>query len=186
MIANRLTIENCTVISAAALQTAIRKEIRKSHPEATHQEVFDMTGSELVRFSANDQFFTYTQVTNKMGGYRWFFKCPKCGSRVGKLFLPPFNLTHEHVYACKECHKLKNQSALMGQSKIYMKVIRPLKRMQDIENKLQRGYLSSDKIKELLDEYDILDKDVKSCQEYRLYMFRKRHEKPAPQAAAAS
>ena len=58
--------------------------------------------------------------------------------------------------------------------------------MQDIENKLQRGYLSSDKIKELLDEYDVLDKDVKSCQEYRLYMFRKRHEKPAPQAAAAS
>lgn len=62
----------------------------------------------------------------------------------------------------------------MGQNKLYKKVTRPLKRMQEIRDKLERGHLTSKKIQELLDEYEKLEQEVKNCPEYRLYAFKKK------------
>jgi hypothetical protein len=47
--------------------------------------------------------------------------------------------------------------------------------MKNIENRLERGHLSSDKTQALLDEYDTIEKELKTSPEYRLYQFKKRH-----------
>ncbi|MCP4604270.1 MAG: hypothetical protein GY847_27730 [Proteobacteria bacterium] len=36
------------------------------------------------------------------GGYRWWFLCPDCRRRVGKLYLPPSALR----FSCLRCHHL--------------------------------------------------------------------------------
>jgi hypothetical protein len=48
-------------------------------------------------------------------------------------------------------------------------------RLKEIEKKLDRGYLSQDKVEKLLDEYDAIEKELKSTPEYRLYIFKKQH-----------
>lgn len=171
----RLTIENCKQIYIGTLQKTIRKLICRDYPDSTDEEMYKYTEGELLRFVANEQNFQYTAIKNRLGGYRWFFLCPKCNERVSKLFLPPPGYQRELKYYCKNCHKLKNQSAVMGQNKIYRKVTRPVKRMKEIELKLERGYLSNDKVTELLNEYEALEKELKKTPEYRLYMFKKQH-----------
>jgi len=170
----KLTLESCSMIYVGSLQKAIRKIINRDYPDSSEDEVYRLTEDELNKFVVNDQTFEYTAIKNKLGGYRWFFTCPKCNSRVSKLFLPPKDTGREYSYRCKECHKLKNQSAIMGQNKIYKKVTRPMKRMDEIARKLERGYLNSEKVQAMLDEYDELEKNLKSTPEYRLYTFKKR------------
>ena len=171
----KVTVETCTLLYIGALQKACKKIIDRDYPDSTEQERYELTQGELDKFRANDQSFEYTAIQNKLGGHRWFFKCPKCENRVSKLFLPPEGNGYENRYLCKKCHKLKNQSVVMGQNKIYRYVTRPLKRLKEIERKLERGYLNGDKVKELLDEYDEIEKRLKSSTEYRLYAFKKRH-----------
>jgi len=170
----KLVLENCSVINCSHLQKAARKIVNRDYPDATSEEIHQHTEEELRKFIANEQTFEYTAVPNRLGGHRWFFSCPKCKTRVGKLFLPPDGSGLEHTYQCKNCLGLKNQSAAMGQNKVYRKVIRPLKRMKEISDRIQRGHLTADKIQILLDEYDKLEAEVKSCPEYRLYAFKKK------------
>jgi hypothetical protein len=171
-----IMVEFCSMISIGALQKTVRKMFKRDFPGSSEEEDYKNTEEELKKFTINDQVFNYTAIKNKLGGYRWFFFCPKCNNRVSKLFLPPKDTSLESRYLCKSCHKLKNQSVVMGQSKIYKKVTKPLKRMKEIEKKLERGYLSNPKIQILLDEYDKLEKNLKNTPEYRLYTFRKKHE----------
>jgi len=171
----KITIENCSLIYIGSLQKAARKLIERDYPDSSEQEIHGLTLEELKKFSVNDQLFEYTSIKNRLGGFRWFFLCPKCGSRVSKLFFPPEGNGYRKKYLCKSCHDLRNQSAVMSQNKIYRKVTRPLKRLRDIEKKLDRGYLNSDKVQQLLNEYDKIEKELKSSTEYRLYAFKKRH-----------
>lgn len=41
------------------------------------------------------------------GGRRWWFRCPRCGRRVRKLFLPPGDFSFE----CRQCHRLTYRSS---------------------------------------------------------------------------
>jgi len=41
-----------------------------------------------------------------LGGLRWWFGCPRCGRRAGKLFLPP----GARRFACRQCHNLTYES----------------------------------------------------------------------------
>ncbi len=41
------------------------------------------------------------------GGVRWWFRCPSCGRRAGKLHLPPSALR----FACRTCHDLAYTSS---------------------------------------------------------------------------
>ena len=167
--------EQCSVISISALQKAVRGLIRKDYPDATEDETFNFTESEFKKFTVNDQFFDYTFQKNQLGGYRWFFVCGKCGGRALKLFLPPEAFKdYEHKYFCKKCHKLLNESVLKAGSGLYRKVIRPLRRLREIEAKLEKGHLQEKKVEELLNEYDLLEQGMKDCPEYRLYAFRKK------------
>jgi hypothetical protein len=171
----RLVSEQCSVLSVNALQTAIRKIINKNYSGATEDEVFKYTQEELEKFTVNNQKFEYTHLPNRLGGYRWFFSCGKCKGRVSKLFLPPEGVPgYEHQYWCKECHGLHNESVMKANNNIYKKVVKPLKRLREIEEKLEKGHLMKDKVQELLNEYDELEKQMKDTQEYRLYAFKKK------------
>ncbi len=43
-----------------------------------------------------------------VGGVRWWFRCPSCGRRVQKLYLPP--ASPEETFACRICHRLTYRS----------------------------------------------------------------------------
>lgn len=169
-------VEHCSSINAGNLQKKIRKIIDRDYPDSTEQEIFDLTSRELDKFNVNGQFFKYTSIPNRFGGFRWFFQCPKCSERASKLFLPPLASGLVQEYRCKKCHNLRNQSLVMSQDRMYRKVIKPLKKIKKIEERLNRGYIPEDKITELLNEYDKLKGTLRSTPEYRLYMFRKEQE----------
>jgi hypothetical protein len=61
-----------------------------------------------------------------------------------------------------------------GHDKVYLNVLRPLKRLRQIESRLEKGYLTKDLTTKLLDEYDEIDSKMKECVEYRLYSFKKK------------
>jgi hypothetical protein len=169
------TVESCTSININSLQRTIKKMIDKSYLEPTEDEIYTYTLQELNKFTTHDLHFEYTAQKNYLGGHRWFFLCPKCKKRSNKLFLPPVSSDREHTYACKICHKLRNQSALMSQNVLYRKVTRPLKIMKIIENKIAKGHLRPEKIQELLNEYESLEKQLRDAPEFRLYYFKKKH-----------
>jgi hypothetical protein len=47
--------------------------------------------------------------------------------------------------------------------------------MKTLENKIAKGHLKVEKIQELLDEYEKLEKQLKDAPEFRLYAFKKKH-----------
>jgi hypothetical protein len=172
----QVTVEACSSICMNTLQRQVKKIVDKDYPNATPQEVYDNVVKELKNFSVNNQTFDYFAHVNYLGGHRWFFLCPKCKNQAIKLFLPPETAPdREHLYLCKACHKLKNQSALMGQNNMYRKVTRPLRRLKEIEDKIARGHIKAEIVQKLLDEYESLEKHLKEAPEFRLYSFKKKH-----------
>ena len=171
----KLVAEQCSIISISNLQKTIRKIINRNDPEASEDEIFKYTEQELQKFKVNDQPFEYTFIKNQLGGYRWFFVCEKCKGRAQKLFLPPEAYkTYTHQYLCKKCHGLLNESVMKSNNSLYKKVIKPLKKLRKIEEQLEKGHLQEKKIEELLNEYDTIDREMKTCPEYRLYAFKKK------------
>lgn len=170
-----VTVESCTSINIHTLQRALRKGIERDYLEPSEDEIYTLILQGLKKFTVNDQIFDYTAIKNYLGGYRWFFLCPKCKKKSNKLFLPPESSNKEPTYACKLCHKLRNQSALLSQNVMYRKVTKPLKRMKILENKIAKGHLRVEKIQDLLDEYERLEKQLKDAPEFRLYAFKKKH-----------
>ena len=47
--------------------------------------------------------------------------------------------------------------------------------MKEIENKISRGHLKGEKVQELLNEHEVLEKQLKDSPEFRLYTFKKKH-----------
>ena len=47
--------------------------------------------------------FALTTTTPRFGGLRYWFLCPRCGRRVGKLY-------HVERWGCRHCHNLAYQS----------------------------------------------------------------------------
>jgi hypothetical protein len=168
-------VEHCSSIACNTLQTNIRKLINQNYPDSSEEEILDLTNEELKKFQINDQTFEFMHVKNQLGGYRWFFLCGKCKRKVNKLFLPPKEaFGFERKYFCKKCHKLRNESVIKANNKLYRSVLKPLKKLRDIEKKLEVGHLRDEKVKELLDEYDLLEKEMRASPEYRLYVFKKK------------
>ena len=173
----QLTVEQCYSVCVNPLQKSIKETVEKNNPGCSKEEMRNLIYKELKDFSVNEQYFEYTSINNFLGGYRWFFVCPKCKNRATKLFLPPTEAKNrEQRYLCKNCHKLKNQSAIQGQNSMYKKVTRPIKRMKEIEDKIARGHLRPEKIQKLLDEHERLERDLKASPEYRLFSFKKKHD----------
>lgn len=79
MIENRI-VEYCQKISINDLKIPL-----KPYPVALNGKSVELTKSK-----------TY------FSGYRNWFMCPKCNSRVGTLYKPP----NKDSYLCRDCHKL--------------------------------------------------------------------------------
>jgi len=172
----QLTVENCTSININNLQKTIKKTIKKDYMDPSTEETYQYVLKELEKFSVNGQVFKYSSKNSYLGGHRWFFLCPHCDKPSNKLFLPPESCTdRERLYLCKVCHRLKNQSALVGQNNMYKKVTRPIRKMKEIEEKIARGHLKAEKVQELLNEHEKMENELKNCPEYRLYVFKKKH-----------
>lgn len=129
----------------------------------------------LRTFSLNNQTFDYQHVTNHLGGVRWYVLCPKCGKQCLKLFLPSNFPDREQLYLCKRCHKLKNASLLLGATKRYKKVVRPLRKLEALKKQLMRKTLTPDKAQPMLNEYERIEAELSASPEYRLYRFQKEH-----------
>lgn len=172
----QVTVETCTQLRINDLQKKVRKILATEYPSITEEQVYNITYAEFRKFVINDQTFDFKGQRNYLGGYRWYFVCPKCGNNANKLLMPPQWATNKtKQYWCKTCHGIKNQSVVMGQSSMYQKVTKPLKRMRDIEDKVAAGHIGMEKVQELLDEYERIEHEMEKSPEYRLYMFKKKH-----------
>jgi hypothetical protein len=173
----KLLVEQCAVLDICVLQRTVKKEITINYPEATEEEKLELTTKEFNNFMVGGQSFQYINHGNHFGGFRWFFLCERCGQQVRKLFFPPKERSeYEQRYLCKKCHKLCNESTMAQNRQMYRRVFKPLKRLQEIEQKLEKGYLRNNKVEELLNEYEALEASMKHTVEYRLYAFKKRGE----------
>jgi len=134
-----------------------------------------MIQKSLRKFILNGQEFEYSFKRNYLGGYRWYVLCPKCKTPCLKLYLPNNFKDREQLYLCKKCHDLKNSSSLLGATNRYKKVIKPLKRLEAIKATLLKTKLSSDRAKDLLLEYEQIERELAACPEFRLWEFQKKH-----------
>ena len=55
--------------------------------------------------------FALTTTTPRFGGLRYWFLCPRCGRRAGKLY-------HVERWACRRCHNLAYQSQRLSKHPI--------------------------------------------------------------------
>lgn len=163
------SIETAHCLDMNRLVGAIKEGIGKNFPsdKAPDSEAMrKLIVGNLDKFTINTQKFEFTSIPNRLGGSRWMVMCPKCGKRVVKLYKPSEE-DKEPRYLCKDCHMLRPPSALYGPTRRYKEMIRPLRRMERIKEILTGNNLSEIKTRELLDEYDELDKTVKTSTFYR-------------------
>lgn len=160
------SIEDANCLDVNRLVAGIKKAIVKSYKGLDADTVRAEVGKNLGVFKVEEQSFNFTSIENKLGGIRWMVFCPKCESRVIKLYLPEVD-GGESRYLCKDCHNLRPPSALYGPTRRYKELIRPQRRMEKIKTKLRNTNLSDAHTKDLLDEYDKLDEQVRSSTFYR-------------------
>ena len=160
------SIETANCLDMNRLIGAIKEGIAKASPSTDPEGVRTAITANLEKFSVNEQKFEFTSIPNRLGGNSWMILCPKCSRRVIKLYLPTAD-GKEQKYQCKECHMLRPPSALYGPTRRYREMVRPLRRMERIKEILNGSSLSEIKTRELLDEYEGLEKDVRASTFYR-------------------
>jgi hypothetical protein len=155
--------------------TILPSQIKNRDLEANEELIHAMIQRSLKKFNLNGQTFEYSCRKNHLGGYRWYVLCPQCKKVCLKLYLPNKYKDKEQIYQCKKCHGLKNSSSLLGATKRYKKVIKPLKRLEAIKAILLKRGVRSEKAKNLLLEYEQIERELDSSPEYRLWKFQREH-----------
>ena len=170
-----LSVESATCFNFYNLVGKVKKSLQARFPEVKGDDFQQLMYKSLKTFKLDEQKFDYSFLRNNLGGIKWYVKCPKCGRDVFKLYLPTKANDREQLYLCMKCHKLKHASSLLGNTKRYHKVVKPLKALEKIRAQLLRRNISNEKAKELLDEYERIEKELASSPEYRLWRFQKEH-----------
>ncbi len=170
-----VSCESTTSFSFFNLVRRVKNELKKKSPDLESEEFLNTMMQSLRTFTINGQTFDYTYVRNHLGGVRWYVLCPKCTKQCLKLFLPSKYEDRDQLYLCKNCHNLKNVSLLLGATKRYKKVVKPLKQLESLKKQLMRRNLSPEKAQPMLDEYDRIETELAASPEYRLYKFQKEH-----------
>jgi hypothetical protein len=166
--------ESAIAFNFCNLVKKIKAHIEEQYPRDTVENINKRIGRNLKFFTINEQYFHYTSIPNYLGGERWYVLCPKCGKKSLKLYLPK-SLDRLPKYLCKECHRLKPSSLLLGNRRKYRVVTKPLKRLDIIKKKLLHQRLTPKEADELLEEYVDLENKLVSSPEYRLWKFKKEH-----------
>ena len=170
-----VSIESTTCFTFGNLMRKVKAEIRRKFTDSHGKDLEKLIYNSLRVFTMNGQVFDYESNPNHLGGVRWYVKCPKCGKRCLKLYLPSKYKDREQLYLCQDCHQLKNHSLLLGTSKKYKKVIKPLIRLEKIRRVLLRRHMTPEKAKPYLNEYERIEQDLAVSPEYRLWKFQKEH-----------
>ncbi len=159
------SIETAKCISINKLVKNTKESILKNptYKEFSIEEIYKITLDRLNSITIEGQNFQFESVPNRLGGYRWFVKCPDCGKKVLKLY----TTKDKNQYLCKECQNLKSPSSLYGSTTRYKEVIKPMLKMEKIKEKLKTSKISERKTNDLLDEYDRLNNKWKSSTLYR-------------------
>ena len=166
--------ESAKCFSFSNLVNKVKKELKEKRPDIDDESFFDLMNRSLNTFKLNEQVFEYEHQKNHLGGFRWYIKCPKCGTKSLKLYLPENLEDREQIYACKKCHKLKNTSALMGATNKYQKVVKPLKKLEALKKQLLKKSMKPEKAQSLIDEYERIERSLESSPEYRHWKFQQR------------
>jgi hypothetical protein len=154
----------------------IREDIKKEFKSISIEEKVAKTEESLKSFSINNQVFEYLKQPATLGGVRWYILCPKCKRPVLKLYLPT-TADREPFYFCRSCHSLKPSSLIYEHNNRYQSITRPLKRMDLIRRKLLKKNIDMNEAKNLLEEYEQLEKMLYDTPEYKLWIFKKEHSK---------
>jgi hypothetical protein len=142
---------------------------------------------ELQNFTLNNQAFEYT-CSRTNYGIRWYVKCPKCDEPYCKLFLPDKFKDREQLYLCRKCHNLVYLSVMSRNTKLYKTVIKPLRKLESLKNKIKRiesknismTPVRGKKYLALQEEFNRLQKELEESPDYRLWKFSKEYAKPRP------
>ena len=167
-----VSVESTTCFSFFNLAKKIKRDLRLKFPDLDDDEFDKKMHESLKTFKLNNQEFEYHSIKNHLGGARWFVKCPKCGSDCLKLFLPSKHKDREQKYYCKKCHKLKNISLLLGASKRYKEVVKPLRKLEKIKSQVLSKKMTPERAAPLLDEYERIERELKISPAYRLWKFQ--------------
>jgi len=172
-----VSVESTTCFSFSNLVKKVKKEIRKKFPDESGEEYEKLMLQSLRAFKINDQTFDYESINTNLGGIRWYVKCPKCGKPCIKLYLPSQYKNREQKYLCKTCHRLKNISLLIGPTKRYREVVRPLRQLEKIKKQLLGKNMTPERASPLLDEYERIERNLVTSPAYRLWKFQKENIK---------
>jgi len=153
----------------------VKEEVRKKFPDVFGEEYRKIVYKSLKDFTINDQIFDYISNPNYLGGVRWFVKCPDCSRPCLKLYLPNKHKNREQRYLCQHCHKLKNSSLLLGSTSKYKKILKPLKRLENIKKKLLKKNIHTIEAVPLLDEFQQIERELQNSPDYRLWKFQREH-----------
>ena len=171
-----IPIETTACYNFHHLVKKVKQQIWDNHQGTTQEERQELIYQYQKKFTINGQTFEYASQTNKYGGARWFVKCPKCGKNRFKLYLPKKETGREQLYLCRECHKLKNLSAMLGATKKYTKIYKPLKMLEKLKKAILTKKMTPEKAKPRLDAYDEIEMELAMSPEYRLWKFQQRHK----------
>lgn len=170
-------VEDTTAFDFSNLAKRIKEQIKIKKPDISTEDINLLILKNLKKFTINNQYFDFHVIPVKFGGMRWYVKCPKCESICSKLYLPTKFTDRIQKYLCKDCHKLRNRSLILGSTKKYKEVVRPIKRMEIIRDSLLKTHIPKEKAELLLKEYEDLENKLKNSNEYKLWKFRNEHSK---------
>ena len=169
-------VKNLSYDEVKEVYPLITQDLFKNKDMDTFAEITQvMVFKSLKKFTLNNQIFEYSFRKNHLGGYRWYVLCPKCKATCLKLYLPNKFKDREQLYLCKDCHDLKNSSSLLGATNRYKKVVRPLKRLEAIKTALLKRNIQAGTAKDLLLEYEMIERELNASPEYRLWKFQRDH-----------
>jgi len=167
--------ESATSFDFSTLVNRVKKGLLNKYPDLSGESLKDLMFKNLREFKLNDQHFDFETKPTPLSGIRFFVKCPKCGVPSLKLYLPSSFPDREKLYLCKECHRLKNACRMISRTPLYSKVIKPLRRLERLNELLMEKNLTPEKAQPLLDEYKKIERELAESPEYRLFKFRKEH-----------
>jgi hypothetical protein len=174
-----LATESAICFNFCSLVKKIKTHVKKASPRGTPEEVDIKVTLNLEVFTLNNQKFKYESFPNGLGGLRWYILCPKCGKKSLKLFLSKAP-DREPLYLCKECHRLKPRSLIYCNRDKYIKIERPLSKLERIKKKLLKRGLDPKEANSLLAEYESIEKKLIESREYKIYKFKKEHDSRLP------
>lgn len=170
-----IAVEDTASFNFFDIAKRIKDQIKKRRPDLSIKDVNILILKNLRKFTINDQYFEFQPVSCKLGGMKWYVKCPKCDKRATILYLPSKNPERLQKYLCRTCHKLRHRSVMLGTTKKYTEVIRPMKRLETIRDSLLKTHIPKERAEMLLKEYKDIEEKLKHSHEYQLWKFRTEH-----------